>query len=190
MHFHLLFIFQVGDEPVETLYDCFLLDNGHHERISERNIRMLPSYLKEPPPLAKDFILVPTKRPDWRAKSIALLQELPPSTLKDIVPYSTGENHRIASAVPFVSEAFSFQKFKPKYDKDRLQSDPVKHAAVTIITATVPSHIYVRIINDEDSHLFGKMEEELQKEFSSLTTRSATYCPSPAVGIHKNIDLS
>ena len=172
----------MGDEPVETLYDCFLLDNGHHERISERNIRMLPSYLKEPPPLVKDFTLAPTKRPDWKATSIALLQELPPSTLKDIVPSSTGENHGIASAGPLVSEACSCNKFKPKYEKGRLQSDPLKHAAVSIITATAPSHIYVRIINDEDSHLFGKMEEELQKEYSSSTTRSATYCPSPIVG--------
>jgi len=132
--------------------------------------------------LVKDFTLAPTKCPDWGAKSIALLQELPPSTLKDIFPSSTGENHRIAPAVPLVSEAFSFQKFKPKYEKDRLQSDPLKHAAVSIITATAPSHIYVRISNDEDSHLFGKMEEELQKEYSSSTTRSATYCPSPVAG--------
>ena len=112
-----LFICQVGDEPVEILYDCFLLDKGHHECISERNIRMLPSYPKELSPLANDFNFALTKRPDWEATSTASFRELSMATLKNCVPTSTGENYHIASAVPFVLVASSCNKFNPKYSK-------------------------------------------------------------------------
>ena len=68
---------QIGNDPTETLYKFFLLDQGHSESIPSSLIKVLPADLIAHPPLAIKCTLNqmnPVK--SWTAKATTLFKEL------------------------------------------------------------------------------------------------------------------
>jgi hypothetical protein len=47
----------IGDHPPEILYDFFMIDQGHHEKIPASSVRILPQELSNYPPFAKKCTL-------------------------------------------------------------------------------------------------------------------------------------
>ena len=66
----------MGDDPAETLYQCFLIDIGRHERIAKSSIRRLPDELKKWPPFAiKCALNADFKGQTWSLQSIAAFKD-------------------------------------------------------------------------------------------------------------------
>ena len=68
---------QIGDDPTETLYEFFLLDQGHSESIPSSLIKVLPADLMAHPPLAIECTLNqmnPVK--SWTAQATTLFKKL------------------------------------------------------------------------------------------------------------------
>lgn len=197
----------MGDEPSETLYQCFLVDIGRHERISKRSIRTLPDELKKCPPYAiKCTLDADLKGQTWSLQSIATFKEwtLPkPIEIKvlankgavllvDLFRLEEGNWISVMNSFlkvnrpppPFAvttAKAAPIKNFKPKFgDMGPKSNLLVKYSSVFITKATSPKDIYVQLL-DDDYPLYCKMKEELQKEFH-LASQSATFCSSPIIG--------
>lgn len=198
------FSFQVGDGPVESLYECFLPDNGIHERISETKFRLLPDEIKEIPPFAKPCTLNSYfKKQNWSPEATALFRRWTRRSPMDMQVFAQeggvlnvdiaqiptfGEEAHIASVRDSLMlshkpspVAAPPKKFKPKYDGLRLQSDPPKSSLVNISRVNRPNSIYVQIV-DDDLPRYARMQEQLQEEFGNATNASPSYVKDPLVG--------
>ena len=81
------------------------------------------------------------------------------------------------------------KKFKTKFSSFELRSSPLKYAAVTITKVTQPRSMYIRI-EDDDELRYLQLLKEMELEFRSATTTSASFCSSPIIGsYHANCYL-
>ena len=96
-------------------------------------------------------------------------------------PPGVKESSKPTPPVIIKTELSSGNKLEPKYGPMEVQSKALKYSAVIIMNVIHPGHLYVRIV-DEDVPLYHQMQIELQKEFSSATKQSASYCPSKTFG--------
>ena len=184
----MLLFFQVGDEPVETLYDCFLLDFGSHEHISQKSIRVLPKQFLDLPPFALECTLNVNFRPKtwsiastvlfkrWTSKGPMKMQviEQRDGVLNvDLLDPLGDDNYlSVRDCLAYLEEPSSFsapKRFKPKYSKLELERNPPKEATVIITSSSQPSEIYVQILDDSKLQLYQQMKEDLKLEFSSTT---------------------
>ncbi len=135
----------MGDKPIETLYDCYLLDVGQRQRISQRDIRVLPGYLTELPAPSKNS----GERKDWTVICTNLIKELferntagmeeEPSIVS--VKDSPRQSSFLVDAAP--------KKFKPKYGHSKQQSFSLKHAPVSIISTRPRLHKFTSVLKME-----------------------------------------
>jgi len=194
----------VGDDPAETLYQCFLVDIGRHERISKSNIRRLPDELKKWPPFAtKCGLNADFKGQTWSLQSIAAFKDwalVSPIEIKVLAKegelllvdlFRLEEGNRIsvmdslmkvnrppppAPSVVTTEKAGPIKKFKPKFrDLGPKSNLLVKYSSVLITKATSPKDIHVQLL-DDDYPLYCKMRDELQKEFHAANSQSTTCC--------------
>ena len=189
------------DDPFEVGYQCFLVDVGVQECISERNLRMLPKELMELPPFAKECSMNINFDPHiWSAMSTALFKEWTgrsPMKMKMIgtqdgvlfvdlaqLPFE-GERTILSvkdSLRPSTLPVLPMKKFKPKFGLKELLSSPLENAVVIITKAAHPSFVYVQV-EDEELARYRLMQQELNEEFRDATNQSASYAPSPTIGM-------
>jgi len=182
-----LLFFQVGDEQVETLYECFLLDFGTQERISQKDIRELPEQFLDLPPLTLECTLNVNFEPKiWSVTSTILFKRWTSQgsmkmqviaqrkgvLLVDLLD-SVGDDSYVSvrDCLMYLEEPSSFavpKKFKPKYSDEELERNPRKEAVVVITNTSQPSEMYVQIADDE-LPLYNEIKKELQFESSSTT---------------------
>jgi len=204
----------VGDDPAETLYQCFLVDIGRHERISKSSIRTLPDELKKRPPYAiKCSLDADFKRKTWSLQSIASFKDWTLPRSIEIKVLSKEEDHlhvdlfrleegsRVSvmdslmkayrppppSAIT-TEKAAPMKKLKPKFGDKGPRSNLIKNSPVIITKAASPKDIYIQLL-DEEYPLYCKMKDELQKEFHSATFQSASFCSSPVIGTYNLVHL-
>ncbi len=146
-------------------------------------MRVLPEYLTELPPLAEQNSLdISGKRKDWTAISTNLLKELSQHNMMNTEEEATIPIVSVKESVrktPFLDDAP--RKFLPKYGESKEQLYSLKHAPVFIMSATLLTQVYVRIVDGDYPH-YCKMMQELQEEFRSATSNCASFCPSPVAG--------
>ena len=181
---------QVGDEPVETLYECLLLDFGTQERISQKDIRVLPEQFLGLPPFALECTLNVNCEPKiWSVTSTIIFKSWTSqgSMKMQVIAQRKGVLHvdlldavgddsyvSVRDCLMYLEEPPSFaapKLFKPKYTEEELERNPPKEAAVIITNSSQPSEMYVQVV-DDDLQLFSQMKKELQLEFSSTTISS------------------
>jgi len=204
----------VGDDPSETLYQCFLVDIGRHERISKSNIRTLPDELKKRPPYAiKCTLDADFKRITWSLQSIATFKDwtLPrPIEIKvlvkeedrlrvDLFRLEEGSRVSVTDSLLKVSrpppppavtieKAAPIKQFKPKFGDMGSKSSLLKYSSVIITKAASVKDIHIQLL-DEEYPLYCKMKDELQKEFHTATSQWASFCSSPVIGWFNLVDL-
>ncbi len=200
----MLVFLQVGDNPKETLYQCFLVDIGRHEQIPKSSIRTLPHDLKMRPSYAIQCTLNGISK--WSLESTASFKDwIAFSSRIHIKVLAKEEDHlhvdlfrpekgdRMVSVMDSVmkaqrptqqpvtlEKAAQIKTFKPKFGELESKSKLPKHSSVFVTKATTPKDIFIQF-QDEDYQLYCKMQERLQREFS--TAQSATLCSSPLIGI-------
>ena len=188
------------DDPFEVGYECFLVDVGVQECISERNLRMLPKELMELPPFAKECSMNINFEPQtWGTMSTALFKEWTersPMKMK-VIGTQDGVLNVDLAQLPFEGERtilsvkdslrpptlpeLPMKKFKPKFGLTELLSSPLENAVVIITKAAHPSFVYVQV-EDEELARYRLMQQELNEEFHTATNQSSSYTPSPTVG--------
>ena len=188
------------DDPFEVGYQCFLVDVGVQECISERNLRMLPKELMELPPFAKECSMNINFEPQiWGTMSTALFKEWTersPMKMK-VIGTQDGVLNVDLAQLPFEEERtilsvkdslrpptlpeLPMKKFKPKFGLTELLSSPLENAVVIITKAAHPSFVYVQV-EDEELARYRLMQQELNEEFHTATNQSSSYTPSPTVG--------
>ncbi|KAI9557591.1 hypothetical protein GHT06_017419 [Daphnia sinensis] len=185
---------QVGDQPSEILYEFFMIDQGHHERIPASSIRLLPMELLNIPPIARECTLNQNFQGNsWSLQSISLFKQMTrqsPMNMKVFKQHggvlevdlgqliSFGEeanivsvrdalffSHRPASTKP------SLRKFKPKFVIPNV--DLRKEFSVNVSSAETPTNFYVQIL-DEEFRNFRLMQNELQMEMANVTLNSSS----------------
>jgi len=205
----------VGDEPSETLYQCFLVDIGRHERVSKSSIRALPDELKKRPPFAiKCTLHADFKRQTWSHQSIAAFKEWTlPSPIEinvlakeegrlqvDLFRLEDGSRISVMDSLMKVNrppppplsavtteKSSPIKKFKPKFGELGPKSNHlIKYSSVFITKATSPKDIHVQLLDDDYSR-YCKMKDELQQEFHLVTSKSATFCSSPVIGAYNMV---
>ena len=172
---------------METLYECFLLDFGSYERISQKSIRVLPKQFQDMPPFALECTLNDNFEPKtwsvtstvlfkrWTSKGPMKMQVVAQRKgvlLVDLLDSLGDESYvSVRDCLVYLDEPSSSttpKLFKPKYSEIELESNPRKEAAVLITNSSQPSEMYIQIVDDELS-LYQGMKKELQLEFSSST---------------------
>ncbi len=180
---------------METLYECFLLDFGSHERISQKSIRMLPKQFLDLPPFALECTMNVNFVPKiWSVTSTLLFKrwtskgpmKMQIFAQQNGVLYvdlldSCGDDKYVSirDCLMYLEEPPPFvapKQFKPKYLEIELEKNPLKEAVVIITNSSQPSEMYIQVV-DDDVALYQRMKKELQLEFSSTAA-----CVSPVIG--------
>ncbi|XP_057366887.1 uncharacterized protein LOC130687728 [Daphnia carinata] len=185
---------QVGDQPSEILYEFFMIDQGHHERIPASSIRLLPMELLNIPPIARECTLNQNfQGSTWSLQTINLFKQMTrqsPMNMKVFKQHggvlevdlgqliSFGEEANIVSvrdALFFSHRSTSTKpsprKFKPKFCIPNV--DLRKEFSVNISSAETPTNIYVQIL-DEEFRGYRVMQNELQTEMANIALNSSS----------------
>ena len=80
-------------------------------------------------------------------------------------------------------------KFEPKFGFSGVLSDyEFNYSAVIITNVTHSNHWYIQMV-DQEFPLYHQMQEDLQQEFESTTSKSPSYCSTPTAGIFRDFYL-
>ncbi|XP_032786585.2 uncharacterized protein LOC116924198 isoform X1 [Daphnia magna] len=185
---------QVGDQPSEILYEFFMIDQGHHERIPASSIRLLPMEILNIPPIARECTLNQNfQGTTWSLQTISLFKQMTrqsPMNMKvfkqhggvlevdlgQLISFGEAANivsvrdalffsHRPTSTKP------SLRKFKPKFLIPNV--DLRKEFSVNVSSAETPNNFYVQIL-DEELRSYRLMQDELQTEMANVTLNSSS----------------
>jgi hypothetical protein len=180
----------IGDHPPEILYEFFMIDQGHHEKIPASSIRILPQELSNCPPFAHECTLNQNfQGAPWSIQATTLFKQMTRQSLMNMKVFSQhggvlevdlaqlisfGEAANIVS----VRDALFFshrpssteppkKKFKQKFAVEEL--DHSKQFSVIVTAAESPSNIYFQVV-DEQCTEYRQMKQELQTEMENAST--------------------
>ena len=198
---------QIGDNPTETLYEFFLLDQGHYEHIPSSLIRALPADLQAHPPYAIECTLNqlnPIK--PWSAQATALFKKLTnrgPLDLKVFSQEGNVLNVDLAQIPCFADEGhivsirdalFFTQSNNPPTDVHSLLHSSERRRLPSALNIEIgsqltglvtqvlgPGLLYVQT-DDTEEEKYQIMSQEMQDEYSNPCSEMTMTVCYPVIG--------
>ena len=200
---------QVGDNPIETLYEFFFLDQGHYELIPSLSIKVLPADVIAHPPLAIECTLNqlnPVKF--WTAQATTLFKKLTKQGPLDLMVFSQEGNvlnvdlaqiPRFADQghILSVRDALFFtQSNSPQSEAHSLCPRPglvsrrfppvpgieVGSKLTGVITRAISPFLMFVQTDSTEEEKYQTMSEEMQTEYNNLNSDSPMAVRSPSRG--------
>ena len=183
----------VGDQPSEILYEFFMIDQGHHEKVPASSVRILPQELLNFPNIARECTLNHNfQGAPWSNQDTILFKQMTrqsPMNMKILSQHggvlevdlaqliSFGEAANIVSVrdTLFLAHRPSSteppkKKFIQKFVIEEF--DRSKYFSVIVSAAETPSNIYFQVL-DEQFDAYCRMKKELQDEMDNASTPSS-----------------
>ena len=185
---------QIGNYPAEILYEFFMIDQGHHERIPASSIRVLPEELSNYPPFAHECTLNHNFHgAPWSIQATTLFKQMTRQSLMNLKVFSQhggvlevdlaqlisfGEAANIVSvrdALFFSHRPLSTEPPKKKFNRKFSieEFDHIKHFSVIVSAAESPSNIYFQVLDEQFTTEYRQLKQELQTEMENASTPSS-----------------